>query len=113
MSQYLYEVYGIFSPDESILIWSIWLHDRLWPDVLEMGYRIRASHVGQWYATEAAKALIDIWINHIGIDRIEIHTRLDNVKSARVPEKLWFKKLDETIFKEDGEFNVWCLKRDE
>jgi len=105
-------VYGIFSPDESLLIGSMGLHDRIWPDALEIGYRIRASHIGQWYATEAAKALIDVWFNHIGIDRIEIHTRLDNIRSARIPEKLWFEKMKKTVFKKDGEFYVWYLQKE-
>jgi RimJ/RimL family protein N-acetyltransferase len=83
-------VYGILSRDERTAIGSSGLHTRLDAGGLEIGYWIRASHVGRGLATEAASALVKVAFEIAKVERVEIHCRPDNVASAAVPRKLRF-----------------------
>ncbi len=83
-------VYGILSRDERLVIGSSGLHTRLDAGGLEIGYWIRASHVGRGLATEAALALVKVAFEVAKVERVEIHCRPDNVASAAVPRKLEF-----------------------
>ena len=106
-------VYGIFTLDEKKLLGMMWLHARIWPDALEIWYRIRSSHSGQWYATEAATALLDVAFAHIGISCVEIHVNPENINSNRIPEKLWFTKKEKKFEKKTGERWRWVMKKEE
>jgi len=103
--------YGLFSKDNTIQIWSVGLHQRIWEWGIEIWYWIRESHWGKWYITEAVRVLIPIAFE-LWFDYIEIHTRLDNIRSARIPEKLNFTQ-NGKISKKTWERNVWVLKKDE
>ena len=59
---------------------------------VELGYWIARPHWGRGYATEAARALIDI-ARALGFSRLEGSHFLDNPASARVLEKLGFQPL--------------------
>jgi len=83
-------VYGILSRDERLVIGSSGLHTRLDAGGLEIGYWIRASHVGRGLSTEAALALVKVAFEVAKVERVEIHCRPDNVASAAVPRKLEF-----------------------
>jgi RimJ/RimL family protein N-acetyltransferase len=83
-------VYGILSRDERLVVGSSGLHTRLDAGGLEIGYWIRASHVGRGLATEAAAALTKVAFELAKTERVEIHCRPDNVASAAVPRKLAF-----------------------
>jgi len=83
-------VYGVLSRDERLAIGSSGLHTRLDAGGLEIGYWIRASHVGRGLATEAASALVKVAFELAKIERVEIHCRPDNAASAAVPRKLGF-----------------------
>ncbi len=83
-------VYGILSRDERLAIGSSGLHTRLDAGGLEIGYWIRASHVGRGLATEAASALVKVAFEIAKAERVEIHCRPDNAASAAVPRKLGF-----------------------
>jgi RimJ/RimL family protein N-acetyltransferase len=83
-------VYGILARDERLALGSSGLHTRLGDGGLEIGYWIRASHVGRGLATEAASALVKVAFELAKVERVEIHCRPDNVASAAVPKKIGF-----------------------
>lgn len=67
------------------------LHPRLGPEGLEIGYWVHVDHIGRGVATGAARALTDAAFGIDGIERVRITCAEDNVRSARVPEKLGFR----------------------
>jgi ribosomal-protein-serine acetyltransferase len=73
------------------------LHRRLGPDGLEIGYWVHADHVGQGYATEAARALTAAALALPGIERVEIHHDKANVISGRVPRRLGYDFVGEEV----------------
>lgn len=83
-------VYGILSRDERLVVGSSGLHTRLDAGGLEIGYWVRASHVGKGLATETASALTRVAFELGKTERVEIHCRPDNRASAAIPAKLGF-----------------------
>lgn len=83
-------VYGIFGPDNRHIIGSSGLHTRRGDNILEIGYWIRAGEINKGYATEISDALCYVAFYVIGVERIEIHCAENNVRSAKIPEKLGF-----------------------
>ena len=61
------------------------------PDVVEMGYWLRADATKQGYATEASAALIDLAFTRLGARRVAICHDPDNAASAGVPRRLGFR----------------------
>lgn len=53
-----------------------------------LGYSIRTSRAGEGIATEAAKLVAHYGFEQLGLQRIEIIARQENVASLRVAEKL-------------------------
>ncbi len=77
-------LYGIFAPDETEVLGGLGLHPR--PDVVAIGYWLRADMTGRGYATEAVRT-----VAHLpGIARVEIRCDPDNVRSAAVAHRLGF-----------------------
>ena len=56
--------------------------------VVEIGYRFRREVWGKGYATEGARALIDVGFETYGVSRVTANTYGENVASRRVMEKL-------------------------
>ena len=83
-------VYGLFSPDESVLVGGSGFHLRVGDDAFEIGYWIRASDDGRGLATESTAALTRVGFEVCEVDRIEIHVEPENEKSARIPQKLGY-----------------------
>lgn len=83
-------VFGILSRDERLALGSSGLHTRLGDGGFEIGYWIRASHVGRGLGTETAAALAKVGFEVARAERIEIHCRPDNAASAAIPAKLGF-----------------------
>ena len=83
-------VYGIFSADESEVVGGTGLHRRSFEGVLEIGYWIRASRVGEGLATEATAAVIRAGFEVAGAARIEIRVARENAASLAIPRKLGF-----------------------
>jgi len=83
-------VYGVFAGDESEVIGGSGLHTRVGSGSLEIGYWIRASHVGRGFAQEATAALTNVAFRVCGVDRVEIHVDPANAASLRVPRALGF-----------------------
>ncbi len=83
-------VYGILARDERLVVGGTGLHARSGDGSLEIGYWVRASHVGRGFATEASSALVRVAFEVVKVERVEIHCRPDNAASAAVPRKLGF-----------------------
>ena len=67
-----------------------WFHlrgDRIEPEYLELGYRLRRAAWGLGYATEGGRALVAYGFEHAGADRISARTLRRNLASQRVMEK--------------------------
>lgn len=58
----------------------------------EIGYALASRHWGQGYATEALRAAIRHGFEALGLNRIEADIDPRNIGSARVLEKLGFRK---------------------
>ena len=58
----------------------------------EIGYALASRHWGQGYATEALRAAIRHGFDALGLNRIEADIDPRNIGSARVLEKLGFRK---------------------
>lgn len=61
------------------------------PDEPELGYRLRRSAWGKGYATEGARALVDLAFRKLGARRIYAETMAVNAASRRVMEKAGLK----------------------
>ena len=83
-------VYGVFAGDESEVIGGSGLHTRVGSGSLEIGYWVRASHVGRGFAQETTAALTNVVFRVCGVDRVEIHVDPANAASLRVPRALGF-----------------------
>lgn len=112
-------VYGIFNADESRVIGGTGLHPRLGPRALEIGYWIRVDAINQGYASESSAALTQVGFVVHGVDRMEIHCDVANVRSAAVPQKLGYgheANLRRRVYNEAGvahDTMVWTMFRDE
>ncbi|MGH6656935.1 MAG: GNAT family N-acetyltransferase [Actinocrinis sp.] len=54
----------------------------------ELGYRLRPAAWGHGYATEGARALIDMGFNNLGLERVVATTMTVNTASRKVMEKV-------------------------
>lgn len=61
--------------------------------VVELGYWLTPSAWGRGYATEAARAVVDMARHALPVRRIEARHHLDNLPSRRVLEKLGFREI--------------------
>jgi RimJ/RimL family protein N-acetyltransferase len=59
-------------------------------DHLEIGYWLRADATGQGFATEAARAALELALAVPHIERVTIHCDERNASSAAVPQRLGF-----------------------
>ncbi|MET9495617.1 GNAT family N-acetyltransferase [Streptomyces sp. NPDC006552] len=57
------------------------------PAVVELGYRLNRAAWGKGYATEGARALIDLGFTEFGVERVTADTMAVNTRSRRVMEK--------------------------
>ena len=83
-------VYGILSADESEAVGGTGLHTRRGEGIFEIGYWIRASRVGQGFATEATAALTRVGFELCDVGRIELRVDPANEASLAIPRKLGF-----------------------
>ncbi len=83
-------IYGIFNPDETLVLGGTGLHPRAGEGAREIGYWIHQGHLNQGLATEASAALTKVAFEVEQLRRVEIHCDPDNVRSATVPRKLGF-----------------------
>jgi RimJ/RimL family protein N-acetyltransferase len=83
-------VMGMFDADEKIVVGGTGLHKRRSADALEIGYWIRASHVGRGLATESTASLTRVAFELCDVDRVEIRVDPANEASIAIPRKLGF-----------------------
>lgn len=57
---------------------------------IEVGYFVIKDKTGQGYAGEATRALVDYAFTHLGVVRVELQCRADNLASQRVAERIGF-----------------------
>lgn len=56
----------------------------------EIGYFLDEGYQGSGIMTRAAKGMIDIAFKEYGLEKVEIHAAIGNVKSRQIPERLGF-----------------------
>jgi RimJ/RimL family protein N-acetyltransferase len=81
-----------------------WFHlrdDRIEPQYLELGYRLRRSAWGHGYATEGARALLEHGFQRVGAERISARTVLGNRASQHVMEKCGLRRTGEFVYPDD------------
>jgi RimJ/RimL family protein N-acetyltransferase len=83
-------VYGIFNLEETCLLGGTGLHPRLGAGALEIGYWIHRDFINKGYATESTAALTKIAFEINKVNRVEIHCSVENIRSAKVPQKLGY-----------------------
>jgi RimJ/RimL family protein N-acetyltransferase len=65
---------------------------------IELGYRLRRSVWDKGYATEGSRALIDMGLTGLGVERVFAHTMTVNTASRRVMEKCGLRLVHTTSF---------------
>jgi RimJ/RimL family protein N-acetyltransferase len=75
-------------------------------DHIEIGYWLRADVTGQGFATEAARAAIDLALSLPGMSRVTIHCDERNAPSAALPRRLGFGHVA-TIEEPSGRLQIW------
>ncbi|HUG15129.1 MAG TPA: GNAT family N-acetyltransferase [Thermomicrobiales bacterium] len=80
------------------------LNNRPATDEVDVGFRFRRACWDRGYATEAARAALDLGFTRYGLTRIVGRAMRDNAASHRVLEKLGMTKSHE--FEQDG--HVWA-----
>ena len=68
------------------------------PDTYGVGWHLNASHEGKGYASEAARAFLDILFTRKGARRIYAYVEDDNIRSQKLCERLGMRR--EGLFKE-------------
>lgn len=104
--------YGIFAPDEAEVIGACASHPRVGPEARELGYWIARKHTGCGLATEAAAALVRVGFELEKLERIEIHSDPENVRSLAIAKKLGFQEdgtLRQRLRRSDGTLGPRCI----
>jgi RimJ/RimL family protein N-acetyltransferase len=83
-------VYGIFDRETSAVVGGTGLHERIGRNAREIGYWVAADAINRGIATEATAALTKIGFELMGLDRMEVHCDVRNVRSAAIPRKLGY-----------------------
>jgi RimJ/RimL family protein N-acetyltransferase len=81
-----------------------WFHlrdDRIEPEYLELGYRLRRAAWGHGYATEGALALLRHGFVTLGVERISARTLETNVASQRVMQKCGLRRSGSFVYAQD------------
>jgi RimJ/RimL family protein N-acetyltransferase len=81
-----------------------WFHlrdDRIEPEYVELGYRLRRAAWGSGYATEGGRALLQHGFTRAGAERISARTLRANIASQRVMEKCGLSRDGEFVYAAD------------
>lgn len=81
-----------------------WFHlrdDRIEPEYVELGYRLKRSAWGHGYATEGSRALLAHGFEGLGIERVSARTLSGNRASQRVMEKCGLRRVGEFVYAQD------------
>jgi len=63
-------------------------------DHIEIGYWLRSDATGQGFATEAARAAMELALSLPGMSRVTIHCDEQNTPSAALPQRLGFEHVE-------------------
>ncbi len=58
---------------------------------IELGYFVERSQAGKGWTTEAARATLGYAFEHLGVERVDLQCRADNLASQRVAERCGFR----------------------
>lgn len=113
--------YGVFERPGGELVGGCGLHARCGPCALELGYWLRSDRWGRGLATELAAALTRTAFEVHEVERVDLRCAPDNLRSARVAEKLGFRHeatLRHRLLRRDGSGEmgaamIWSLVDDE
>lgn len=94
-------IYGVYERAGTRVVGQVGLYARVGPDALELGYFIRTDAAGRGYATEAARALIDLAFSETDVARIELRCDPGNSASVAIAQRLGF-HLRETLVENAG-----------
>lgn len=86
--------YAIFSDGEKMLYGGAGLHRSTVKGALEIGFWLGKGWTKQGYATEAAKALVDVAMKMPGITRVQIRCDVRNAAAASVAKRAGFAHLE-------------------
>ena len=106
--------FGVFAADDQRLLGEVSLFPR---DAsgrvafdaaveIEIGYWIRVDETGRGYASEAARAAIELACALPHVSRLTIRCDERNAPSAAIPRRLGF-RLASTPFEADGHLQTW------
>lgn len=82
---------GIWQGGE--VVGSTGLHQRGWPDGLEIGFWVTADRQGEGIATRVTAALVDLVFTETNFASVYLANDVENLASRRIPEKLGFTHL--------------------
>lgn len=83
-----YGSYTIIRQKDQRKIGTCGLYDREGLAGVDIGFALLPTFIGQGYAYEAARCLLDAGFKHFGLDRIGAITTKDNISSQRLLTKL-------------------------
>ena len=78
----------------------------------DLGYRIARPYWQRGIATEALRAMMQFGFETMHLHRINVDTRMDNIASVRLMQKLGFRHEGvrrECVRNEDGSYQDWGL----
>lgn len=78
---------GVFDSEETEVIGSSGMHNRLEGNALEIGYWVNVRHLQKGIATETVHALTKVGFEIENLDSMEIRCDILNKESAKVPER--------------------------
>jgi ribosomal-protein-alanine N-acetyltransferase len=105
--------WSIVFKDENRVIGSLGFYflDRVYYKV-DLGYTVARPYWRRGIATEAGRALLQFGFETLHLHRINVDTRIDNIASVRLMEKLGFRYEGvrrECILNDDGTYQSWAL----
>ena len=83
-------VYGVFDRATSTVVGGTGMHERIGKNAREIGYWVSTAAANRGIATETAAVLTKVGFEFMGLDRVEIHCDVRNVRSASIPRKLGY-----------------------
>lgn len=95
------------------VVGSIGLMSRIGPGALEIGYWVDVRHTGQGVATRATAAVSAAGLAVPGIGYVEIRHDPANAASAAVPNRLGYRRVDDTVDADGRPSWAWRLSGDD
>jgi RimJ/RimL family protein N-acetyltransferase len=103
---------GIFALDDRTVLGGTGFHARLGPNAYELGYWVRVDMINQGLATEVSRMLTDAAFAVPGIDAVEIHHHIGNVRSGAVPRKLGYTRLADEPSADGPMHAIWRVDKE-